>query len=145
MIYPDLKPYPYDQPPTPRKRCPLARGFANATRSLRGLLSVLRGVLYAGLPARNRGLPRAPLRVDRRPGQPPAATLWSVPRYGGAIARGAPKRRSCRSRPAFATALVLYSRGTPQPLPALPRPSVALVPCYLVLVLRWLSPCPAGG
>ena len=91
MICPDLKLYPYDQPPSPRKRCPLARGFANATRSLRGLLSVLRGVLYAGLPARNRGLPRAPLRVDRRPGQPPAVTLWSVPRYGGAIARGAPK------------------------------------------------------
>ena len=36
MIYPDLKPYPYDQPPTPRKRCPLVRGFANGEPLLAG-------------------------------------------------------------------------------------------------------------
>lgn len=91
MIYPDLKLYPNDRPPLLGSVAPLPADSPEANRSLRGLLSVLRGVLYAGLPARNRGLPRAPLRVDRRPGQPPAVTLWSVPRFGGAIARGAPK------------------------------------------------------
>lgn len=90
MICPDLKPYPNDRPPLLGSVAPLP-AVRTANRSLRGLLSVLRGVLYAGLPARIRGLPRAPLRVDRRPGQPPAATLLSDPRSEGAIARGAPR------------------------------------------------------
>lgn len=89
---------PLRSPTTPRKRCPLARGFAlTATRSLRGLFSVLRRVLYAGLPARNRGLPRARLRVDRRPGQPPASSCGLFP-ASAAVARGATGTRPCRFR-----------------------------------------------
>lgn len=154
-------------PPTPSGALPPCPRFArSASRSLRGLLSVLRGDSYAVCPLTR--FARAPLRVARRPLLPPAVCSdraglsWAC--RGSAEDRRASLPEGVPSAPPRTDAHEFYEQlqggtvaplgvnarkwspvGSPPPLSDLPRSCVALLPRYLVLVFSWVAPCPAGA
>jgi hypothetical protein len=155
-------------PPTPSGALPPCPRFArSASRSLRGLLSVLRGVSYAGLPA-NAVCPARPCASLSARSSPPPFVL--IGRACRGLAEGAQRigellyRRGVPSAPPRTDAPEFYEQprggavaplevtarkwspvGSPPPLSGLPRSSVALLPRYLVLVFSWVAPCPAGA
>ena len=130
---------PLRSPTTPRKRCPLARGLAERSAPCAGFFR-----FFGAFPMRR---PKAapPLRVDRRPGEPPAgyplvcSPLRRVPPLVACLSR-----RASRFVPRLRYGSGLIDQRDPPP-PLSTYLVLRRLYWYLVHGLRWLSPCPAAG
>jgi hypothetical protein len=144
-IYSDLKFYPYDRPPLLGSVAPLPADCAEgATAPCGGSFRFFGAFCMRVYPAGLRVYPARPCASTAARGSPPRGnSLVCSPLRRLSLA--GLRALAPVAYAASATALVTYARGTPQPLTVLPRPNVALLPRYLVLMLRWRSPCPAGA
>lgn len=108
---------PLRSPTTPRKRCPLARGFAlTANRSLRGLFFGSSARFVCGFAREgSRFTPRAPARRSP-PGAAPRCKRSCLFPASAAVARGAASTRPCRFRRLRYGSGFIKPRDPPAPL-----------------------------